>query len=165
MKPHSTEVAGYHDNPSGDMRFFNNLAARKGDLSPFNETRLPMQLDGNVFLKDAKPCSQEKNPLLEPEFDAQIQLTEKTDGFYLECSTDPAWAAVRKRKLITSEVLGTAVISGLPFQKADGSSVRVDRDYLGDARSSSNPFPGPFECPTGGKQRTKVFGKESGNKV
>ena len=24
-KPHSTEVAGLHDNPSGDDRFYNNL--------------------------------------------------------------------------------------------------------------------------------------------
>jgi len=51
MKPHSTMVAGYYDNPTGDMRFFNNLFARKGDLTPFNEALLPMQLAGNVFLK------------------------------------------------------------------------------------------------------------------
>jgi alpha-N-arabinofuranosidase len=165
MKPHSTEVAGYHDNPSGDMRFFNNVAARNGDLSPFNKTRLPMKLDGNVFLKNARPCSEEKNPLLETEFDAQIQLTEKTDGFYLDYSTDRAWAADRKRNVITSDLLGEPVISGLPFQKADGSSIRIDRDYRGSARSSANPFPGPFECPDGGMQTIKVFETGLGYKL
>ena len=25
LKPHSTEVAGYHDNPNGDDRYYNNL--------------------------------------------------------------------------------------------------------------------------------------------
>jgi alpha-N-arabinofuranosidase len=156
MKPHSTEVAGYHDNPSGDLRFFNNIFARSGDLSPFNQTRLPMQLSGNVFLKGATPCSQEKTPMLRPAFDVQIELTETNDGSYLAISLDGSWSD-EARRLITGDFLGRAQIPNLPYEFADGSPVRIDKDYFGHSRKPSNPFPGPFESRGAGKQRLKVF--------
>jgi alpha-N-arabinofuranosidase len=156
MKPHSTEVAGYHDNPSGDIRFINNLVARNGDLSPFDKSRLPMQLAGNVFLKHAAPCSQETNPMLRPDFDAQIMLTQKSDGSYLGIALDESWSR-ETRRLVTSDLLGRAQISNLPYQNASGSPVRIDKDYFGRTRKSSNPFPGPFEFQSAGKQQLKIY--------
>ncbi len=150
MKPHSTLVAGYHDNPSGDMRFFNNLFAQVGDLSLFNETRLPMELAGNVFLKGAKPCSQEPAPMLKPEFDPDIQLVETSGGVQLSMSMDRAWITEQKRRLVTSAILGFAAISNLPFEGVDGTALRIERDYSGHIRNSANPSPGPFEYSTGG---------------
>ena len=41
-------------------------------------------MDGNVFLKGAKPSKHEKDPLVKPEFDPALKLVEKADGFYLE---------------------------------------------------------------------------------
>ena len=32
-RPHSTEVAGFHDNPIGDNRYYNNLFVQGADLS------------------------------------------------------------------------------------------------------------------------------------
>jgi alpha-L-arabinofuranosidase len=157
MKPHSTQVAGYHDNPSGDMRFFNNLFAQNGDLSPFDVTRLPVELAGNVFLKGARPCAQGAAPQLMPDFDPNIHLIEKSDGLYLEITLDSAWAADRQRKLVTSDLLGLALIPKLPFQRADGTPIRLGTDFSGVARNSANPFPGPFEHPGGGRFSVKVF--------
>ena len=151
MKPHSTEVAGYHDNPSGDLRFFNNLFAEDGDLSAFNQTRLPMQLAGNVFVERAKPCSQEVEPLVKPEFDADIQCIEKSEGLFLSITLDVAWAATRRRDLVTSETLGSAIIPSLPFQRADGSAIRIDRDFRGKQRNTENPFPWAFRASRGRK--------------
>ncbi len=156
MKPHATEVAGYHDNPSGDLRFFNNLFAQDGDLSAFNQTRLPMQLAGNVFLERAKPCSQEVEPLVKPEFGADIQCIEKSEGLFLSITLDGAWAATKRRDLVTSETLGSAMIPSLPFQQADGSAIRIDRDFSGKQRDSKNPFPGPFEHPEGGRLNVRA---------
>jgi len=150
MKPHSTEVAGYHDNPSGDLRFFNNLVAQAGDLSAFNQTRLPMQLDGNVFVGRAKPCAGEPEPLVKPDFDPEIRSVGVGDGIQLNITLDAAWAA-RTRRLVTSSLLGTTTIPNLPFERADGSPVRIDRDLTGKQRNPENPFPGPFEQPEGGK--------------
>ncbi|HET6216068.1 MAG TPA: right-handed parallel beta-helix repeat-containing protein [Acidobacteriaceae bacterium] len=152
LKAHSTEVAGLHDNPSGDMRFYNNVFAQSGDLSPYNQARLPMSVRGNVFLGSAKPSTQETTPLLKPDFDPAINLT-NTDGvFHLQINLDSAWATERRRKLVTSDLLGMAMIPHLPFVRADNTSIRVDTDYSGRPRNPDNPFPGPFENPEGGKQ-------------
>lgn len=151
MKPHSTEVAGYHDNPSGDLRFFNNLFAEDGDLSAFNQTRLPMQLAGNVFLERAKPCSKEVEPLVKPEFRPQLRASDAGDGLVLSITLDGAWAAATARRLVTSTLLGKATIPNLSFERADGSPIRIDRDFSGKPRNTENPFPGPFEQPMGGR--------------
>lgn len=157
LKPHSTEVAGFHDNPSGDLRFINNILAQNGDLSVFNDARLPSRFEGNVFLKGAKPASLEAAPQLCPEFDPQIQLTEEGGGYNLEISLDSSWERGERRKLVTSDLLGNAIIPNLPFQRADGSQIRIDKDYCGRMRNPSNPFPGPFEYPAGGRKVVKVF--------
>ncbi len=158
MKPHSTEVAGYHDNPCGDMRFLNNLFAQSGDLSPYNAAAaLPLQLAGNVFLKGTQPCTQEADPLLLPEFDPNIQLVEKNGGSYLEITLDRAWAATRRRKLVTTDLLGLALIPKLPFERANGAPVRLDTDFSGLVRNPENPFPGPFERPGAGRLSIRLF--------
>ena len=50
-----------------------------------------MQMEGNVFLKGAKPSKFEKDPVVKPDFDPAIRLGEEADGFYLEMKYDPAW--------------------------------------------------------------------------
>jgi alpha-L-arabinofuranosidase len=151
MKAHSTEVAGLHDNPSGDMRFYNNLFAQAGDLSPYNQAQLPMLVKGNVFLGTAKPSTQEKAPLFKPGFDPAIKLNNTDAAFHLEINLDKTWATEQRRELVTSDLLGTATIPHLPFVRADNTSVRIDTDYSGRPRNPANPFPGPFESPDGGK--------------
>jgi alpha-N-arabinofuranosidase len=156
MKAHSTEVAGLHDNPSGDMRFYNNVFAQAGDLSPYNQARLPMSVKGNVFLGTAKPSTQETAPLLKPDFDPAINLTNIDGVFHLQISLESTWATEQRRKLVTSDLLGMAMIPNLPFVHADNTSIRVDTDYSGRPRNPDNPFPGPFEKPEGGEQSISI---------
>src|SRR5450759_437709 len=153
-KAHSTEVAGLHDNPCGDDRFYNNLIVQHGDLSQYDTARLPMWMNGNVFLKGAKPAKHETEPLLKPEFDPKLNLVEKADGFYLKLILDKVWSVERIRKLVTTDMLGKAVIPNLPYEKPDGSPLRVDTDYFGKKRNEKNPSAGPFENPAVGKQLT-----------
>ena len=58
---------------------------------------------------------------------------------------------------VPSILLGTAEISGVGFERADGSPIRIDTDYLGRSRNPTNPFPGPFEDPDGGPQVVPVW--------
>jgi alpha-N-arabinofuranosidase len=155
-KAHSTEVAGLHNNPCGDDRFYNNLFVERGDLSPYDAARLPVWMDGNVFLKGAKPSKHEKDPLVKPEFNPALKLVEKTDGFYLEVQFDKAWAAQRTRKLVTAELLGKAAIPNLPYEQPDGAPIRINTDYFGKQRNEANPTPGPFENPGQGDLKLKV---------
>ena len=156
-KAHSTEVAGLHNNPCGDDRFFNNLFVQRGDLSSYDAARLPVWMDGNVFLKGATPSEHEKNPLVKPEFDPALKLHQKSDGCYLEFQFDKAWVAERTRKLVTTEVLGKATIPNLPYEQPNGAPIRIDADYFGKLRSQNNPTPGPFENPGREDLKLKVW--------
>jgi alpha-N-arabinofuranosidase len=80
---------------------------------------------------------------------------------YLEFTIDAAWKQKQARKLVTTELLGKAAIPNLPYEKPDGTAVRMDRDYFGNKREEKNPFPGPFEFLQGGTQNLKVWPSES----
>jgi alpha-N-arabinofuranosidase len=157
LKAHSTAVAGYHDNPRGDNRFYSNLFVQHADLSAYDNTPLPMTMEGNVFLDGAKSAEHEKDSLELPNFDPETKLETRPGGLYLEIKFAPAWIEGRQRKLVTSAMLGRAVIPDLPYELPDGAPIRIDTDYLGKSRSESNPTPGPFELPGQGIQSIKVW--------
>lgn len=156
-KAHSTEVAGLQDNPSGDDRFYNNVFVERGDLSTYDAAKLPMWMDGNVFLKGAKPARLEKDALVRPEFDPAIRLFEKKDGFYLEFRFDKAWITERKCQPVTTDLLGKAAIPNLPYENPGGTPLSIKTDYFGEARNKANPSPGPFERFDQGRGGLKVW--------
>jgi alpha-N-arabinofuranosidase len=155
-KAHSTELAGMHDNPFGDDRYFNNLFVGRGDLSVYDAAPLPVRMDGNVFFKGAKPSKHEREPAVRADLDPALGLVEEPDGFFLTVATDKAFGD-RPRRQVTTELLGKAAIPGLPYEQADGSPVRIDVDYFGAKRSATNPTPGPFEAPGAGPVKLKVW--------
>jgi alpha-N-arabinofuranosidase len=156
-KAHSTEVAGLHNNPCGDDRFYNNVLVERGDLSKYDAAKTPVWMEGNVFFKGAKPSKHEKDPLVNPDSDPNVKLVEKADGFYLELQLDKAWAGERTRKLVTTDLLGKAAIPNLPYEQPDGKPIRIDSDYFGKRRDEANPAPGPFENPGQGELKLKVW--------
>jgi len=156
-KAHSTELAGMHDNPCGDDRYYNNIVVERADLSPYDEAKLPVWMSGNVFLKGAKPSKHETDALIAPEFDPGLKLIDKADGYYLEFTLDRAWIGEQARKLVTTDLLGKAAIPDLPFEQRDATPIRVDTDYFGNKRNEANPTPGPFENPGTGQLMLKVW--------
>ncbi len=156
-KPHSTEVAGLKNIVGGDDRFHNNIFVGANGLSPYDEASLPVWMDGNVFLKGAKPSKHERNPLVQLGFDPALKLIEKADGFHLELTFDEAWTKQRTRPLVTSELLGKAAIPNLPYEQPDGKPIRVNADYFGKPRNETNPTAGPFENPGTGRLSLKVW--------
>lgn len=144
LRPHSTQVAGYHDNPRGDDRFYNNLFIGPANLSAYNDSKLPVTMAGNVFLKGAIPSSHEKTPLVKSNFDPDLKLVETKGGMYIQINLDKSWAD-QKRQLVTTQLLGRSAISNMLFENPDGSPIRIDTDYFGKQRDAENPFPGPFE--------------------
>jgi alpha-L-arabinofuranosidase len=129
----------------------------RGDLGTYDEARLPVWMDGNVFLKGARASRHEANPLVRPEFDPAIKLVETSVGFDLELTLDTAWSAERTRALVTTERLGKASIPNLPWEQLDGAAIRVNTDYSGKPRNEANPLPGPFENPGAGRLVLKVW--------
>jgi alpha-N-arabinofuranosidase len=118
---------------------------------------LPMWMDGKVFLDGAKPSKFDKDSTVAADSDPRLQLDSKPDGLYLEMRFDKKWIDQVARKLVTTALLGKAVIPDLPFEQPDGKSVRINTDYFGKKRNESNPTPGPFERPGQGDLTLKVW--------
>ncbi|MGZ5439046.1 MAG: right-handed parallel beta-helix repeat-containing protein, partial [Candidatus Aminicenantales bacterium] len=155
-KAHSTELAGMHDNPFGDDKYFNNLFVGTADLSVYDAAPMPVRMEGNVFLNGAKASRHEREPVVRADLEPALKLVEKPDGFYLELALDTAFGK-RTRRLVTTDLLGQAAIARLPYEQADGSPLRIDVDYFGAKRSTSNPTPGPFEAPGAGPVTIRIW--------
>jgi len=155
-KPHSTVLAGMRDNPCGDDCYYNNLFAGISSLDSYDKASLPVRMDGNVFFNGTKPSKHEKDPLIKTKSAPAFNLVEKTDSFYLEGELGKVWTAGRTRKLVTTELLGKAVVPDQAFEQPDGTPIRVDTDFSGRQRNESNPTPGPFEALASGKINLRV---------
>lgn len=156
-KPHSTELAGMHDNPRGDDRYYNNIFVQTQGLSEFNDEAVPVTMQDNVYLKGAVPAKLDTGPMLKDGYDPDIVLMEKEDGIYLEANFDAAWATAQNRQLVTTERLGITKVAHLPFEQRNGAPLCLSKDYFGQPRNEANPFPGPFEITASGSQSFRVW--------
>jgi len=103
-----------------------------------------------------------KNEFLEvpsihqPQFDPDIKIIDQGNVVHLQV-TLPKTTADQQNRLVTTELLGKAKIPALPFENPDGTTLQIDRDYLGKARNSQNPTAGPFENIGVGRLDLKVW--------
>jgi len=152
-KPHSTEVAGLHNIPGGDHRYYNNIFAGGNGLIPYDNAAFPVRIEGNVFLAAARPAKSETDAIVLPEAKPKVKLSETPKGVMLEIASDRSWTG-GERPLVTTDLLGKSRIAGLPYEQPDGAPYRIDTDYFGRDRKAENPFPGPFEGTWKDRQRT-----------
>lgn len=156
---HTTVVAGLTNIKGGDCRYFNNVFVGRGGqagketdrfgLSVYDKREYPLITGGNVYYNGAAPYAKETNHLVMPAGDAHVKLAADTDPVTLEFSLPGLTRAESAR--VTTAVLGKAKVPGLPYENADGSSLKIDADYFGKARSETKPTPGPFETPKSGR--------------
>jgi len=163
LRPHDVQMTELKGTELGDDRWLNNLFIGAGDLSPYDDAKLPVVMDGNVFLKNATPSKHEMTPLVKPEFDPAMKFTREPDGTcYLEITLDKAWGTKQTRKLISTKTLGKAALPDQAYELPDGSPLKIDTDYFGNPRNAANPFPGPFEIHEDGKLKLKVWPLDRG---
>jgi hypothetical protein len=171
--PHSTRIVALKRILGGDNRFYNNIfveadahipkrndpnAERKDGygLEVYNAVKLPMQIDGNVYYKGAKPCISETNYIEKPDFDPKIKIVEQGENVYLYITLDESFKSLNN-KLVTTKLLGKALIPGQAYENPDGSPLKIDTDYFGKKRNKANPSAGPFENPGDGKLTLRVW--------
>ncbi len=164
---HTTAVAGLRTIKGGDNRFYNNLfvgaggavpaeAARAGDrhrraagygLRVYDQREQPLQTGGNVYRNGALPYAKEPpTAAAAGSADPGIRLVADGARLRLSVTLDPPLPKTGTA-LVTTALLGKAVIPGLPYENADGSPLQVDTDYFGRPRDGKQPTPGPFENP------------------
>ena len=172
----STTVAGLVTIKGGDDRFYNNLfvgngermtAERKGDLKElrwisshglwgYDGRELPLQTGGNAYYHGAQPYAQEANPVVRADRDPGVKLVPDGERFVLQLNLGPELQPATT-SLVTTALLGKAKVTGLPYANADGSPVRIDRDYFGKKRNEWRPTAGPFATPGAGPLTLKVW--------
>lgn len=155
-KAHATEIAGLLNIAGGDSRFYNNIFIAPARLTVYDGAARQMWMEGNLFLGGAVPSRREEDAVVK-DYDPELRLTQDEEGaWWLALTLEKAWAGENERAIVTSERLGRAEVPNLPFVQPDGSPFRLDRDFFGNQRNAKNPFPGPFEIETGGRQRWAV---------
>jgi len=150
-EPHSTRLAGIAINNPGDDRYLNNIFAGSGPtfvpghsgMDQEQLDRVPFDMEGNLYLNGAVPPAFDKNPVVMAGVKPPFRLTNA--GGAVEWSVDEAWRSAQLRPGVTSERLGKAKVTNLPYEMPDGSSVCIDRDILGNERNAENTLPGPVE--------------------
>lgn len=173
---HSTALAGLTNISGGDNRFYNNLVVGGAEtgtdahsfdsknpqrvvgfgLWVYDTRERPLHTGGNVFFNSARPYSKEVNPLTLTQVDPQVRIVEDGDRVFLEFKCGPEWKKAETR-LVTTGILGKAAIPQLAIENADGLPLVVDMDYSGQQRSTAKPSPGPFENPSDGNLRLKIW--------
>ena len=145
-KAHSTEILGLSRVVGDDERFYNNLFVGQEGLAVYDAWEaVNLKASGNVYLAGAKPASNENNTLVLTNIDPLIRLMEKSDGWWLDLEIDVNSLADHKRKIVTTGLLGNAIISKAPFLQGEGLPYTLDTDYFGEKRNAGNPMAGPFK--------------------
>jgi hypothetical protein len=168
-RAHSTALAGVTFTRGGDNRFFHNIfigggvePGAKGNsmegygLWVYEKRPFPVHAEGNVYFNGARPHPEEREPRVMSEAVERPEIVEDGTSVFLRFQP-PAGMKGGAAGLVTSERLGTTVVSELPYANPDGSPVRIDEDYLSGPRSTERPAAGPFEAPAGFGGRIRVW--------
>lgn len=160
--PHKTDVAGMSIIFGGDDRHYNNIYApvvsnkdkAKYGLQAYKKPHYPIYTGGNVYANEAQPYEKEQNMLQMGDKKFICELVERGEEVFLKISP---LSELPKTQVVTTEMLGKTYYPNAPFEMPDGSPIKVDKDYFGKARSSTNPVPGPFEITGDAVQEIKVW--------
>jgi len=169
-KPHSTEVVGRDITRGGDNRFFNNIfvgteneiitnedtgLVQSDGLKAYNESELPVFINNNIYLNNASVYEEEKN-YLAIDYYPNIEIEERNEAIYLSMNINEEIIGFGST-LISTPLLGAALIPRQRFVNPDGSIMIVDRDYMDDQRNKINPTIGPFENLEPGRYEIRVW--------
>jgi hypothetical protein len=162
---HSTAVAGLVNIKGGDNRFYNNIFVGRGEsaadarkrgksvehvagfgLWVYDTREFPLQTGGNVYYNGARPYGKEASPRVIPGSDPKVRIVEVDGRIHVVLHVGPQWKQAGTT-LVTTKLLGKALIPQLAYENADGSPLAVDTDYFGKPRNQANPTAGPFENP------------------
>lgn len=164
--PHSTKIAGLTTIKAGDDRYCNNVFVGPGDeavkdnkykygLEGYNNTIFPVWMYGNIYYNEAKPSAKDTNFINSALYNPEIELVEEGEHVFLHLTYDQAYYD-HKVQIITSELLGMAIIPKAVFDNPDGSLLIIDEDYFGNKRDA-NTTAGPFINLGAGKVKLKVW--------
>ncbi len=167
---HSTKVAGLRNIYCGDNRFLNNIFVKQENgaedstedwaqfygLHGYKIAGFENISDGNMYYNGAKPDEKEMNFVEKTNMKPSIEIEEKGDHVYLKMELDHSIFELNTT-MVTTEKLGTTIVSEAIYENPDGSSYTLDVDFLGNNRNEEKPLPGPIEINEKGLVIYKVW--------
>jgi len=162
-KPHDTDIVDRSAVNQNDDRYYNNIFVGGMGTSALDAHGFTMKASGNVFLGGAKPFRHNQQSFVSVAKDPSFQLTEEVDGWWLKMNVEPAWGEEIERNVVTTELLGEAVVTGAPYEQRDGTPYQLDADFFGNKRLENGPAPGPFQVNRDEAFRFKVWSKVAGS--
>ncbi len=173
--PHSTKVKALKNIGGGDNRFYNNIFIKTSDiederftnpagknivvtygLSGYDGFQYESKAEGNLFYHGASPYKNEKNSIEEPGYLPVVEIEERENNVVLKLEFDDSPGDVKTR-LVSTEMLGKAIVSEAIFENPDGSPYVIDGDLLGMKRDLNKPGPGPLEELKAGFQEILIW--------
>jgi hypothetical protein len=154
-------MAGLTTFAGGDERYYNNIFVGDGSktdsvLRGYNNVKLPMSIDGNIYYNKAIASKGDVNSVNSSMYNPELKIVEEGNNVYLHLTLDEAYFN-HKVKMINTVVLGKAAIPKARFDNPDGSPLTIDIDYLGNKRSDDTNFAGPISNLETGKIVLKVW--------
>jgi hypothetical protein len=104
---------------------------------------LPVFIKHNVYLKDAKPCIKEPDPVVNRECGVDFEIDSAEIKITIKIA-DPSRLRCPTSEIITTELLGKNHHTEMLYEGKDGTPYELDRDFFGKKRSVK-PTAGPFE--------------------
>ena len=172
---HSTKVLCLRNIRGGDNRFFNNIFIQPEEftgetftdragkhisigygLNGYDVAEYESFTDGNLFYNGAKPYKYETNYIEKPDFKPGIALVENEDGLFLDINFDSSVTGLITN-MVTTEKLGSTIVSEAVFENFDGMPYTINNDYFGGNRNEDHPRVGPFESLETGVNRIRIW--------
>jgi len=158
--PHSTDLKGLTHIFGGDDRYYNNIfigrrSSSNGPdhhygLAGYNSTRLPVWIEGNLYYNGAEPSELDKKAIRSSSYDPEISLLDEGEHGFLQFTFHDSFYQ-HQVAIVTTELLGEAIIPKAIFDLPDASPLKIDSDYFGSRRTGAINHAGPFSALNKGK--------------
>jgi len=104
---------------------------------------LPVHIKHNVYLKGAKPCIKEPDPVVSRECGVEFEIDHANSKVTVKIA-DPSQIHCPASEIITTALLGKNHHTEMLYEEKDGTPYVLDKDFVGKQRSAK-PTAGPFE--------------------
>ncbi|KAA6314961.1 hypothetical protein EZS27_034507, partial [termite gut metagenome] len=116
---------------------------------------LAMHVNSNLYYNDVKPYANEKNNVVSL-FDVHPVVEKRGNEFILKLNFDNSINNIKSTPVNTA-MLGATYYSNGFYENPNGAPLSIDKDFLSNNRSLTDPKVGPFEQIRTGAQEIVIW--------
>lgn len=147
---HPVGLGGYNQHPNANEKQWWDMTKEEivelGDAADailVGNAVLPVSMDGNLYLNEAVPSSQETNAATLREKVFHIESNPVEGMVHIEIS-QPASLGEHSEAMVTTNMLGKTYHAEMAYETPESSPYSFDTDYFGNSRTDTRVTPGPF---------------------